>query len=118
MDLWSVTSVQEINLSNIYNIFIVIFCRKSSTADTIRSVFHYARAIDKHDTVCFWNVCILNIVDDMILSNILGENSKATYARNIYVFKVKIKNKGALSLLVIISMDARVARSLSVTHPK
>lgn len=57
----------------------------------------------------------LNIVDDMMSSNVLAANSMTTYACYIRVTKINIKNEEALPPAVGHGMGAPVVKMLGIT---
>lgn len=64
----------------------------------------------------FVDARVLEIVDDMMLSNFLAANPKATFARYIRVAKSMIKKESVPPLLVSLFMDAPVLTTPGITH--
>lgn len=55
--------------------------RETSFTDTVQSVRNYVQSFEEDLVVSFVDARVPNIVENMISSNLLVENSKATYAR-------------------------------------
>lgn len=83
---------------------------------TIQSVLNYARTFRERYAVSFVNAHVLDIVENMMSSKFLAENSKATYAWYIHAAKMMIKNNGALPLLVSLSVNVTVVKPMGIIH--
>lgn len=94
VDSKTVLSAQTIKLSKIANIFTANVGRKATSIDTMRSLLSYTQVIEENYIVRFFIEHILDIAEDIMFSNFLAVNSKATYARNIRDRKIMMKNKG------------------------
>lgn len=90
--------------------------REKRFTGTIQSFLNCARLFEENYAVSFVETRVLDILNDLMPWNILAANSKATYAHYICVAKMMMKNKGVLSLLVSLPMDAPVVKTLSITH--
>lgn len=64
----------------------------------------------------FVDACVLDVTDNMLPSNFLAANFKASYAHYIRVAKILIKNESVLPLLVGPGMDVPVVKTLGITH--
>lgn len=58
---------------------------------------------------------MMDIVGDMMSSNVSGANSGATYIRRSTVGKMKIKHQGVLLFLVKLSEDAATEKTFGKT---
>lgn len=106
---------QAIKLSKIAEVSTFIVSCKTTFTNTIQGVLNSTRAFEDYGKI-FVDLSVLDIVDDMMSSNVLDENPKATYTRYMCVGKMMMKIEGKLSLLVSLSMDAVVAKALGITH--
>lgn len=72
---------------------------------TVRSSHSSLLQFEQNYIASLANACVLDIVDDIMSSNILAANSKAISARYIRVIKMTIRNKNVLLLVVSVVMD-------------
>lgn len=60
--------------------------------NTMYSLLSYVRVFEEYYGVRFIDVCIMDIEEDMLYSNFLAGNLRATYIRYISVNKMMIKD--------------------------
>lgn len=77
----------------------VIVRRKSTFKDAIQSVLSYVRAFEESYAVCFVDVRISHIMEDIPSSNLSARNYGATSIRYIRVRKMKIRYQVVILLL-------------------
>lgn len=88
-----------IKLSRIAKISTAIVRRKPSFSDKMQSLLRYARAHGEDYCATFFDVRILNIVEDVKSFNVLGSNYIATYIRYVLVHKMIIKHQDCSHVL-------------------
>lgn len=59
---------------------------------------------------------ITYILEDMLFSNFLVSSSRATYVRLTRVQKIMTKKQHVFTVLVTLSKDATVAKTIGITH--
>lgn len=82
----------------------------------MESLLSYVQLFREDYRLRFLNVRILEIVQEMIFSNILSTDSRATYLRYCKVPKMMMKNQGVLSLFWRLGQNPPAAKTLAITH--
>lgn len=73
-------------------------------------------AFEKNYGIRSVDVRTMDIVEEMISSNVLPANSKATYIRYITVVELRTKHHGVLTFLVKLSKVCSAETALGITH--
>lgn len=84
--------------------------------DAIQSLMSYARAFEEENCERFVDVCITDVVEDVMSYNLFASNSRATYIQYIRVSKVMIKHQGVLLLLEKMGKNAPATNTFGITH--
>lgn len=82
----------------------------------MRSLLRYERGYKEKYSIRFVDGRIMHIAEDIMLSESLAANCRATYRRYIRVGKIMIKQRGVLSLLVKLGREAPAAKNVGLTH--
>lgn len=73
------------------------------------------RVFEENYGVHVFDVRVMNVVEDMMSSNVPTFNSRAACLRYIRVGKMIIKHRGVLLLFLKLDRDAQVAKTLGST---
>lgn len=103
-------------MSNIANISTAIVRHKETFTEIKQSLLSYARPFEKKCSLRFVDLCIMDIVCDMMSSSVLATNSWAAYVRYITAGEIMMKRKCVLVLLTNLGRDAPAVKALGVTH--
>lgn len=83
---------------------------------TIQSPLSYEGAFGEEDVVHFVHVRIVDIEENMMSSNVLAANSRATYIRFSKASRKMIRNQEVLSRLIKLDKEAPTAKILDITQ--
>lgn len=103
-------------LSKIANISTTIVRREATLTYTMQRFLRYMSAFGESYGVRFVGVLVLDIVEDMMFSNILSSNSGDTYIRHIRVGRMKVKHQGMLPLLAKLCIGDQVRKNSGITQ--
>lgn len=98
-------------------IYSAIGRRKATFSNTIQNRLNYTQEFPKDHAKRLVDVCITDIANKMISSNVLAADSIATYVRYIRVGRMMIERKYGLSLLTDLGKETPAANALGTTHP-
>lgn len=90
--------------------------RKVTLTDTRHTLPNCAQEFKEDYVLCFVDVRIRGILEDMKFSDFLAANLRAAYIRYIGVGKIIVENQVVLSLLAKLGKDAKMPQSLGITH--
>lgn len=75
----------------------------------------YSKTFGENYFIRFVDLCMMNIVTDVMPSNVLSANPRATYSSYIRVVEKMKKHRIVLSLLVNLPSDAPAAKTLAAS---
>lgn len=82
----------------------------------MESLLNYALAFEEGYVVPFVDVQIVDIIEDMTLSNFLVATSRAAYARHVSLAKLIIRQPTVVPLLQRLSRDRSTSKTLGITR--
>lgn len=107
---------QTMNQSRFASVcFTIVECKTTFTHPSQR-MFCYGRAFEKHYGVCFVEVCILGMLDNLLSWNSLPSNSRRTHIRYSRVGERMIKCKEVLRLFRKLGKDVPELNTVSFTY--
>lgn len=112
----SISIAQDIKLSKVCNICTALVRRRSTFWNAMQSQLSYKQALEIGRGVRFIDVRIIDIVKDMIFSNLLTNHSWTAYVRYITVSIMIMKHQDLLARLVKLRRKALSARTLGITE--
>lgn len=92
LDEKSNSPAEGIKLSKIASILAAIVIGRATSADRAKGVLRYVPALEENCGLLFANVSTMNIVEYMIFSNSVPENSRTTFTRHICASKIISKH--------------------------
>lgn len=89
---------------------------KTTFLNRIQSRLSYAQVFEKYCGVCFVEVSMMNILEDVMSSSLLAVNFRGTYMCLIRARKIMIKRRGIVTTFVKLLMDAPTAKTSGITY--
>lgn len=117
VDRTGILPAQTVKPNKIASISTAIVGCEATFSDMVQSLLRYVWPSGEYYGVCFVNVHILDIVDDIIDYNFWSVSSGATYVRYIKVDKMPMKNQGVIPLFRSLGKDTLVAKTYGNTSP-
>lgn len=111
-----ISPVQVIILSKIEIVLTVIMRREATSTEIMKSVLSYARSFNENYGVHFFDVRIIDILEDMMFSSFLAGNFRVTYVSYISVVMMIIRHEGVRLFLVKLDKNASAAKILVITR--
>lgn len=110
-------AAQEIGLSKIASIFTGPLQSKVTVTYTMQTLLGNTETFEGEHGIQIVDVRILNIMNDSKSLNLLTANRREAYVSYITFRKAMLEHKGVLPLLVYLSTDPAVAKTINITDP-